>query len=549
MADNESESGQTAEIDSFEAELLVRRLASIVQNTMKSLWFSSADADNAVKECFTGLNDLLEEVPSVEFRLINGILKINAQPVIMKDALMKSLADHMESTGIDNFEFMKGIELEQFAALIAIMVSRDPDLEKPGGLGDMLEKYGVKNIQTRTYIVQEITDDEVIADKEDVIDRETEEKKTKDMISYLTGQEPENQEEMTAVMKDAYSDSRRMADMIVKAAEETAAIEHSDSVSPDAVVNCLQRAFDGLMLDPSMNTPTGKRKLSRALKLMEQEIVTMMGGAAGDFSDDCANAISEAISEMTDDLEVGAMASEYMKKLRAIEQTEKKLLRFIKSIGLDRIEDGKLSDQLNDEGLDVEGWRQLLAKSGLTNPALEGSMGSLAAVGHLASLLDHISDGIDLDALKSGAVSPENTEKLHEHVVEVEREVESMAAGTQQKIKHLVEDISADEETIEKVEKQVAKEGKQLRMSRKRLLEVLAEAVQELCQPLAVISCSLDMITTGSLGEVNPNQTEMLKLATESIQKMSLLADNLRNISGLPEELNPDAEIQASLYQ
>ena len=87
------------------------------------------------------------------------------------------------------------------------------------------------------------------------------------------------------------------------------------------------------------------------------------------------------------------------------------------------------------------------------------------------------------------------------------------------------------------------------KMPRKQLMELLAEIAQELCQPLAVINCSVDMIRGGSLGEVSSTQVEMLCLAAESGSKLQTLIDKLMQISGVPETRSPDASIQESLYK
>jgi hypothetical protein len=84
---------------------------------------------------------------------------------------------------------------------------------------------------------------------------------------------------------------------------------------------------------------------------------------------------------------------------------------------------------------------------------------------------------------------------------------------------------------------------------RKKLMVLLAEVVQELCQPLAVINCSIDMIKSKHLGEVSNAQLEMLDLASTSGERVRLLVDKLLELSGLPRTLTPDSGIQSSLYK
>ena len=84
---------------------------------------------------------------------------------------------------------------------------------------------------------------------------------------------------------------------------------------------------------------------------------------------------------------------------------------------------------------------------------------------------------------------------------------------------------------------EAAKSGTGPKLTRKRMLTILAEIVQELCQPLSVINCALGTIGGGHLGDVTTAQADMLQLAGEGAAKIEVLIDNLRNISGLPDTL------------
>jgi hypothetical protein len=86
-------------------------------------------------------------------------------------------------------------------------------------------------------------------------------------------------------------------------------------------------------------------------------------------------------------------------------------------------------------------------------------------------------------------------------------------------------------------------------MTRGRLITILAEVVQELCQPLSAITCSIDMITSRTLGDISQPQADMLNLAYDSAGKIRTLVDNLEKIAGLPTTLSPDEEIQKALYE
>ena len=171
----------------------------------------------------------------------------------------------------------------------------------------------------------------------------------------------------------------------------------------------------------------------------------------------------------------------------------------------------------------------------------------MPVVGHLAELLSHIQSSVGTTARDASAV--QRKEEVGQLVTRIDAEVKTLVQKTKVKIQGLIENLSADREAAEAAEQLAVRDGKGLKVSRKRLFEVLAEIGQELCQPLAVINCSIEMIAAGSLGEVTESQKGMLSLAIESSQKLKVLIDNLIEISGVPETKAPDAGIQAALYR
>jgi hypothetical protein len=549
MSDESSNEKKDPTLDVAAASRFVWHMASVVQNTLHNRWLSSYDSDSALKECYSILQNILSTSNSIEFKVVAGVLKVNNHHIELKNSNMESFVAHMDKYSIQNFELLKDITLEQFAAVIAIIISRDEMLREAGGFNMMLEKYGIKNVKSRNVVIREISEEEVVIEREELLRQQLQNENN--ARAYLAGAITADDEDMIASLKEATGDAPKMAEMIIDAAKESAE-GGTGLLTPESVVGCLERAFDALMLDPSMKTPTGQKKLGRALKLIEQELQKMAEGGLSDFSEETMSAISGVIGGMTDDLKVQALASEYMKKRSAIEESEKRILRFIKAVGLDSIEDSKLAQRLSDEGLDIEGWRALLGKSELGEDksllgGIMGKMSSMNSVGHLAALLGQLEGGFSSE--EPPAQSEEAAQKLHKQVEVVEQEMTKQAVSTKQKIDRVVEDIHADEDIVKEVEEAAVKSGKKIKLSRAKLLEILAEAVQELCQPLAVVNCSLEMMISGALGEVNDPQKDMLKMATDGVEKMTLLADNLMEIAGTPEGLTPDAEIQQSLYK
>ena len=124
-------------------------------------------------------------------------------------------------------------------------------------------------------------------------------------------------------------------------------------------------------------------------------------------------------------------------------------------------------------------------------------------------------------------------------IEEANREVEALVAKTEKKIENLVEGVGADLAEIDAQETAAKKAGHGPKMSRKTLLVILAEVVQELYQPLSVINCSINMVTSNMLGDVTSGQMDMLVMANQSVERVQTLIHGLCKISGMPSELSP----------
>jgi hypothetical protein len=301
------------------------------------------------------------------------------------------------------------------------------------------------------------------------------------------------------------------------------------------VVECLDRAFGALLDDPFSKTQKGKKAIASALQRLEKELLTKMQVAP---EQEESQQVTTAVERMTERLKMDSIVQEYSKKLKALEDSEKRILRFIKLQGLDKVNDPELEKRLGEEGVDISDWHRLLAMGS----AEDGH----AAVTQLAELLNRLEKNVSELQEKS---DPKTQEQIAGDLKEVNAEVRILAEKTQVKIEGLVEAVQADMNEAAAMEEEAAKQGHHLKISRGRMLTILAEVVQELCQPLAVISCSIDMLIAKSLGEVNAPQVEVLQLVSESATRIKTLIKNLELITGHPSSLQPDAEIQKALNQ
>jgi len=285
----------------------------------------------------------------------------------------------------------------------------------------------------------------------------------------------------------------------------------------DIVVGCLRRTFDALNEDPVRKTQKGKKELKRTLAVLEQNVLQKLRQYAQEGHDRALSAVSEEMESMREELEIDDLAAQYARSRRAAEEREKKLLRFMSRKGAEAVEAAGLQDKLQSDGLSPDGWNQLLVKSGIDDPGRKNGQPANADAS-LAILLAELTRVIDETA---------SAEKVAESLQRVEEGVEQAIRRTSRKI----DDLAA------------ARKNKSARDPRAQddVLELLREVVQELCQPLTVVTATVQMLAENRLGKLSEVQKQAADLAVQSGNRLRALSDKLNTVLGVPASLTPDA--------
>jgi hypothetical protein len=558
---NEPEAKQKASPQ--ELEEVVRTMGLIFSNTF--LYGAKHGVTmKAAEDCFGLLNQVLQKCGELSFAVSEAGLTVNETPIEQKNPLMRMFATRMGDLDISSFGLKNGLARDKFDKLVEIMNAKPEELKKVGGFAQAVLAAQLENVRTRVVTYKAVTEDEIIVSKK-VLDETGADggASVEEMVAFLSGEESppglhdeKKQEKEEKALQQISSDTGKLGDVILQAAEAGEAKGGKGQGEVTAmVVGCLKKVYDVLSKNPIVKTQKGKKNLGRTLAVLETEILARMKAkaASSEAFAGQAKSVSEAIEAMNDELEIEALAADYMKKRNAIEANEKRILRFIKSKGVEKVSDTELRKKLEEGGLTSEQWQELLGKSGIAKvDGIGGAKGSSSAEGHLAILLAHMEDLLAPKAQGGAPSTPEQTsQQIAGVVAAVDEEIRELVVKTEQKINDLVKVINAEQEGASGTGagNETALGEPKTPMQRKKLMTLLAEVVQELCQPLAVINCSIDMIKSRHLGEVTDSQIEMLNLASSSGERVRLLIDKLLELSGLPRTLTPDTDIQSSLYK
>ena len=427
--------------------------------------------------------------------------------------------------------------LEELALVVGLLASEATPGEGDGAFAAALLSSGVGHISAKTIVYRELNEDDVVISRQELGAQgggaTAGEVREAEALAHLGGREAGVAEAPAGAqaVQNLAADVPRLAALIVQAAQVRT---EPEAGLAGELVACVRRAIEAIAQGEGMDTQRGRKQMQKQLRELEREVLGLIGVSRTEDHEGCTKALKVFVAEMQEDLQIDVLAVEYAKRLKAIGQTEKRLARYLKMHGANALQDGELGERLREEGVGPEQWGALLAAHGLKDTV------AVAAAGILNPLLVQMERAAgDLAAQPEAA----QREVLTRVLGEVQSQVGELVERTAQKIRKVTETILADEKIVAVVEAEAKKKGQGLRMTRKELLEMLAEVVQELCQPLAVITCSIDMIQGKMLGAVSDAQLEMLKLVAESTAKLQSLVDGLQKIAGVPETMTPDREL------
>jgi len=547
------------DIPTDQLTLLADGIALLVVNTLHHNWLSKTDAQETIAYCYRLLSTILKKTADVTFRIRGDALEINALEMDPESATIQAFIQQLKAVGVDNFSVKQGVEPKTLSGLLEVLTASPREIQQLGGFTSAVDAIGVRNVSAKTIVYKAVTADDVIVSKEDFEQANTDfdhSKEVQDRVSdisevlSLLKADAKDEKAASAIqhIRDMASDAQRLAGMVVHAAEtkKDEAEEQARETMSTALVGCMRNAFNTLMEDPKYRTQKGKKELKKYLEGLEREILDTIGDIDATEQAECKATVADTVEQMQDELQIDALASEYMRKMKQMEKTEKRLLRYMKAKGQDGIDGSPLQVRLSEEGLAMDVWQDLMFKSDVMGGSggTGDAGGNGATIEHLASLLTRMEEVVGNLSPAPGLQSREDFTGV---LTAVNQEIDQIVTDTTQKIVRIAKEVRADEVAVEETEEEARKRGIGIRLSRRQLLELLAEIVQELFQPLAVINCSIELMGSERLGEVSSSQVDVLSLAADSTRKLRSLVDGLLQISGFPSTTSPDTTLIKSL--
>ncbi|MDE0838611.1 MAG: hypothetical protein OSB41_06100 [Kiritimatiellae bacterium] len=450
-------------------------------------------------------------------------LVINGKLVSQKNSLVQALVAKLLSAEIMGLSFSAGLTRDEFSSLLQIL-SDSAEGQRPSdiGLDEALKQTGIVHVKVREIKYAAVEEGQVVVGEDDVGAGSDNEKAA---LGLLDSKDDVLDANGTRALEKAVKNPSRLSDIIVKSAEDDRASGNVEQMASRILTN-LKRGCDALLDGEDARTAKGKRALSQNLNRLEKELLDR---SPETIPESCSADISSTIGRAVDTLMTESMVDDYAHNRDALRENEKRLIRFLRSK-----QDGEL---------DLDAVRQQAVAMGLSNAEMqsilrqggfEGSSDALTSGSALAGLMERVEG-----AVPGAAGQDFDQVRMLSILREVESQVGVLMQATDSKIHGLEEKLAS----LKSAEKDAAPADNE------ETMRVLAEITQELCQPLSVVNCSVDMVKAQRLGPLEQSQADMLDLASTSGQRLLTLINKLGEITGMPSTLNPQEDILSEIYK
>lgn len=482
---------------------------------------------------FPVLGLFMKRYGSLHIGVVEGELLINGASA-NGAPLAGNLVARLTSLNLLSLLIKPDLSLEEYRELLTLLITPPGKNAAGSSAADLVTAHGFEHIQAQNVAYRRVVEGDS-APAEPSSPPETPSSPTEPppdldkVMAFLKAPPQTGTDHVREHLAHMASDAEQLADLILRTADirQQSADTASGESMTDLLVGCINRITDTLLTSPGTKSQKGRKQVKRNLLLLEKTLVDRLRALSSGSVD--ADAVSAAIRETAEDLDMESLAAKYMKTRRSAEKSEEQLKRLLDRTQRDADQERELRDSLMAQGLSEEGWRELVVDRAAAPAGPSGQDTQLQDIKTLALLLTQLGDTLQQTQSQPSASADA---KLLALVSETRQQVTSVTAGTEQKIA-----------TLRELAEAPAEEGladRALPMRRKALLKTLAEIAQELSQPLTVISATLEMLRSQKTGPLTASQGELLSLAAESSTRLARLVSRLMCLAGAPATLKPD---------
>ncbi len=493
---------------------------------------------------YTVISKFIEFHKHIHFSIADGSLLINGESTA-GSPLAASFTTRLTALNLFSFTIEPGFSLDECISLFSLLLTPTAKLDLTKSAAELMEGLGINHIEAKSFSYRRVSEDEpgeatpAPATTTAATETPTQEPAPvqpdlENIMAFLKGDDQADSHRSAEDIRHLAADTEKLAELILRTIEirsSQADLSEGETLT-DLVIGCIQKVVQPILKDPAAKTQKGRKHIKHSLLMLEKVLLDRLKNIAGDQA---VRATEAMMDEITEDLDLDAIASKYMKNRRLAEKTSEKLSHLIERSSDDPQQLEELRGRLVDQGLTPEGWQELTVK---LSPASTGESGRGGGSGLgdgvneikvLTLLLARIGETIQ-NPPTTGAPS-----EIQSLITETGEHLTALAEITDKKIKNL-KSLLTDEKTNPV-------------LSRRELLEILAEIAQEIMQPLTIITGTVAMIRSLRTGPLTDTQGELLSMIAESCKRMTTLVHHLMQLAGTPQTRQPDRAILNAAYQ
>jgi signal transduction histidine kinase len=543
-----------ASLERKEAENLLRCLGYTL-NSLSIFGEKHKATQRALDAGFAALCQIVARQPGVTLGADKGRLVCDAHSIEPTTAMLRTLLRRWSTLALGSLELTRGVTRDEFRRLLVLLGTATDEAAAKKAFPGKAGQGGFEHLHLSHMSYQAVSEDDVVVKKQAMAQKAGSAPRKKpsrattlgsEIIAYLqspSGGPLASSPEAAALA----AHPSKLAELLLRSADirpETAQVAGGEQLG-NLVVGCLRRLHGHLTAAPAAKTKQGKKAIRHSLVMLEKAVVEQLRNMVGvSLAAEAAPVIEEAVSEMVGDVRMDDIVEDYVQKRQQTDASEKRLVRLIKAqqahperaAGL-----GKLQQKLTASGLTGSDWEALLQKSTTGGGKAGGASGTAPPLTLLLLRLTELL--VPTQPLQNAALLQAQLAPL---VSQLGTGMGTAMAGVEQKLGTLREKMKA---LIPLPDTAAPLEIQEQALSRRTILAILAEIVQELRQPLTVISGAIETLSGGHLGAMPALQREMLNLALQSSRRVAVIVDALADIAGSPATLHPDAQILKHIYE
>jgi hypothetical protein len=311
----------------------------------------------------------LTRTDEVVFRTAGGMLTVNGEAPKEMDRAMTTLVEQFQALRVGNVALRRGVTIDELERFVGVLATPAANVGEGDDFSAALAAQGVSHVGFRTVMYRELSDDDVVVSRRALESVAEPAGSTGPVVpvsdaqlaTLLTGTDrgantagaavnPANEELLSRLAED----TQRLAAVVLQVARTRPADEGSLT---QALVHALNRAYDLWSRQDGAQTQTGKKRTQRNLRALEREVIGMLDSLPPQEQKVAAEAVRGTVGELEDDLRVDVLAAEYLKRLKAMEQTEKRLTRYLEHRGTEGAAPSELAERRWNPGERRRWWR------------------------------------------------------------------------------------------------------------------------------------------------------------------------------------------------